>query len=774
MENINTKNNIIKSNELVLCPKCNCNFPQIHKLIIKNNQFKVSITCDNCSELHNRKLYNIVTLLNNNGNDNTTQHKCWLCDNTNETIKKLFCITCEKWICNDCMKYHDEYIVNDIHSYVDTYKHVHSFCEREVYFKHKCSIHHNIKPIDRKLDTVIANGNFKSIVVENNNNNNASDDVSVSSSYTTPGKLMYTKQVTYDNNNHHHNPTSKDINRNKTVMNDVNSSNNNNKKSTSLTKPRNDTSSASTYILPGDVVYDYNGNMIANNEGDVYADTYCLECNLFFCESCAIDHEHIMAHHFHNDIAYNFEDNNNVLNTIIQKKEEFITTLLNEINILKQQSSLSLLISSSSLNDISSTFTESELDIIDKAFQLNRLHHDNYLCLLKKISNLYHTMKLHNIFNLNIINSYLNLITTNDINILRNDIQNAKKHFQTLNIFLRTKFYFKIEHVSCFKGYTIDHNGVTSMIFFRDRLYTGGKRMLKKWKLHSTKHLSSTLLQTKYGKLTGRLNCFCKVSDTMILAGSDRGNILLCEFGKHSGIRITTTDRQEPILCMELLTDDSRDSNHVTSFLLSDTKGIWEISIESRNGRTMLSEVEFFKTKDENGKNVPVRALITAKGANSCFLLGGLDYIYPKFRGNTLIKIQDSIKCSERNENKLISCMTYVEGTSILVVGSYDRCVGALVLNNPQQKSKYKEITRFNSGVVSVVSTKENEVIALSSCGTFQVINISMCYEGKGFQWEVIASFHASNLPAISLVSLQEGYFAICGCDKIEIWYAHI
>ena len=26
----------------------------------------------------------------------------------------MFCITCEKWICNDCMKYHDEYIVNEL------------------------------------------------------------------------------------------------------------------------------------------------------------------------------------------------------------------------------------------------------------------------------------------------------------------------------------------------------------------------------------------------------------------------------------------------------------------------------------------------------------------------------------------------------------------------------------------------------------------------------------------------------------------------------------
>ena len=550
-------------------------------------------------------------------------------------------------------------------------------------------------------------------------------------------------------------------------MNDVNSNNNNN--SILPTKPRNDTSSASTCtsIPKCDVIYDYNGNIIANEEGNVYADKYCLECNLFFCESCAIDHEHMMSHHFDNNIAYNPKDHNNFLNIIIQNKEKFITTLLNEINILKQQSS-------SSLNNASSTFTESELDILDKAFQLNTLYHNNYICLLKKISNLYHIMKLHNIFNLNIINSYLHLTKTNNIDSLRDDIQKEKEHFQTLNIFFCTRFYFKIEHINCFKEYTIDHNGVTSMIFFKNRLYTGGKRTLKKWKLHCTKYLNSTLLKTKDGRLTGRINCFCKVSDEMFLAGSDRGNILLCEFGKHSGIRITTTDRRQPILCMQLLTDDLRESNHVTSFLLSDTKGIWEISIESRNGRTMLSEVEFFKTKDEHGKNVPVRALITAKGTNSCFLLGGLDYIYPKFRGNTLIKIQDSIKCSERNENKLISCMTYVEGTSILVVGSYDCCVGALVLNNPQQKSKYKEITHFDSGVVSVISTKENEVIALSSCGTFQVINISMYYGDKGFRWEVIASFRASNLPTISLVSLQEGYFAICGCDKIEIWYAHI
>ena len=118
--------------------------------------------------------------------------------------------------------------------------------------------------------------------------------------------------------------------------------------------------------------------------------------------------------------------------------------------------------------------------------------------------------------------------------------------------------------------------------------------------------------------------------------------------------------------------------------------------------------------------------------------------------------------------------MTYVEGTSILVVGSYDNCVGALVLHNPQQKSKYKEITSFNSGVVSVVSNKENEVIALSAGGTFKVINLTTCFEGKGFQWEVIASFQSDNFPTINLVFLQEGYFAICGCDKIEIWYTHI
>ena len=163
------------------------------------------------------------------------------------------------------------------------------------------------------------------------------------------------------------------------------------------------------------------------------------------------------------------------------------------------------------------------------------------------------------------------------------------------------------------------------MLFFKERLYTGGKRMLKKWRLPYTNNSSSTLLKTKDGSLTGRLNCFCKVSENLILAGSEKGNILLCEFGQHSGIRITSTDRQQPILCMQLLNNDLRESNHVTSFLLSDTKGIWEISIESRNGKTLLSEVEFFKTRDEYGRNVPVRALITAKGASSCFLLGGLD-----------------------------------------------------------------------------------------------------------------------------------------------------
>ena len=743
MEKSNTNHTIINTNDFILCPNCNCYFPQIHKLIIRDKQFNVCITCDNCSDLHHGKYYNIETLLNSSNNThnsvNHNKQKCWICDSKNETISKLFCITCEKWICNDCMKHHDEWIVNDIHSYVDKHKHIHSFCDKEIYFKHKCSIHHNIKPIDRTLEKVVTNGNFKSIVALENN---ADDEVTPQ----TPGKpTAYNSVMTMD------------VPRNESANNNYNKS---------YTIPRNDMSFTSTNDN-SNVIYDDKHNIIANKEGNVYADKYCAKCNLFFCESCAIDHENIMEHTFDNEIAYNREDNNNVIENIIKMKETFIAALSQEIINLKEQSS-------SSSNNKSSALTQSEFINLNHALQLNQQHHNNYLRLLMKISHLYDIMKLHNMFNLNIINSFIKLFETNNIDTLCNSIKKATKYFQTFNIFLLTKFYFKTEPVSCFKNHTIYHNGVTSMLFFKERLYTGGKRMLKKWRLPYTNNSSSTLLKTKDGSLTGRLNCFCKVSENLILAGSEKGNILLCEFGEHSGIRITSTDRQQPILCMQLLNNDLRESNHVTSFLLSDTKGIWEISIESRNGKTLLSEVEFFKTRDEHGRNVPVRALITAKGASSCFLLGGLDYIYPKFRGNTLIKIQDSIKCSERNENKLISCMTYVEGTSILVVGSYDNCVGALVLHNPQQKSKYKEITSFNSGVVSVVSNKENEVIALSAGGTFKVINLTTCFEGKGFQWEVIASFQSDNFPTINLVFLQEGYFAICGCDKIEIWYTHI
>ena len=743
MEKSNTNHTIINTNDFILCPNCNCYFPQIHKLIIRDKQFNVCITCDNCSNLHHGKYYNIETLLNSSNNThnsvNHNKQKCWICDSKNETISKLFCITCEKWICNDCMKHHDEWIVNDIHSYVDKHKHIHSFCDKEIYFKHKCSIHHNIKPIDRTLEKVVTNGNFKSIVALENN---ADDEVTPQ----TPGKpTAYNSVMTMD------------VPRNESANNNYNKS---------YTIPRNDMSFTSTNDN-SNVIYDDKHNIIANKEGNVYADKYCAKCNLFFCESCAIDHENIMEHTFDNEIAYNREDNINVIENIIKMKETFIAALSQEIINLKEQSS-------SSSNNKSSALTQSEFINLNHALQLNQQHHNNYLRLLMKISHLYDIMKLHNMFNLNIINSFIKLFETNNIDTLCNSIKKATKYFQTFNIFLLTKFYFKTEPVSCFKNHTIYHNGVTSMLFFKERLYTGGKRMLKKWRLPYTNNSSSTLLKTKDGSLTGRLNCFCKVSENLILAGSEKGNILLCEFGEHSGIRITSTDRQQPILCMQLLNNDLRESNHVTSFLLSDTKGIWEISIESRNGKTLLSEVEFFKTRDEHGRNVPVRALITAKGASSCFLLGGLDYIYPKFRGNTLIKIQDSIKCSERNENKLISCMTYVEGTSILVVGSYDNCVGALVLHNPQQKSKYKEITSFNSGVVSVVSNKENEVIALSAGGTFKVINLTTCFEGKGFQWEVIASFQSDNFPTINLVFLQEGYFAICGCDKIEIWYTHI
>ena len=743
MEKSNTNHTIINTNDFILCPNCNCYFPQIHKLIIRDKQFNVCITCDNCSDLHHGKYYNIETLLNSSNNThnsvNHNKQKCWICDSKNETISKLFCITCEKWICNDCMKHHDEWIVNDIHSYVDKHKHIHSFCDKEIYFKHKCSIHHNIKPIDRTLEKVVTNGNFKSIVALENN---ADDEVTPQ----TPGKpTAYNSVMTMD------------VPRNESANNNYNKS---------YTIPRNDMSFTSTNDN-SNVIYDDKHNIIANKEGNVYADKYCAKCNLFFCESCAIDHENIMEHTFDNEIAYNREDNINVIENIIKMKETFIAALSQEIINLKEQSS-------SSSNNKSSALTQSEFINLHHALQLNQQHHNNYLRLLMKISHLYDIMKLHNMFNLNIINSFIKLFETNNIDTLCNSIKKATKYFQTFNIFLLTKFYFKTEPVSCFKNHTIYHNGVTSMLFFKERLYTGGKRMLKKWRLPYTNNSSSTLLKTKDGSLTGRLNCFCKVSENLILAGSEKGNILLCEFGQHSGIRITSTDRQQPILCMQLLNNDLRESNHVTSFLLSDTKGIWEISIESRNGKTLLSEVEFFKTRDEHGRNVPVRALITAKGASSCFLLGGLDYIYPKFRGNTLIKIQDSIKCSERNENKLISCMTYVEGTSILVVGSYDNCVGALVLHNPQQKSKYKEITSFNSGVVSVVSNKENEVIALSAGGTFKVINLTTCFEGKGFQWEVIASFQSDNFPTINLVFLQEGYFAICGCDKIEIWYTHI
>ena len=743
MEKSNTNHTIINTNDFILCPNCNCYFPQIHKLIIRDKQFNVCITCDNCSDLHHGKYYNIETLLNSSNNThnsvNHNKQKCWICDSKNETISKLFCITCEKWICNDCMKHHDEWIVNDIHSYVDKHKHIHSFCDKEIYFKHKCSIHHNIKPIDRTLEKVVTNGNFKSIVALENN---ADDEVTPQ----TPGKpTAYNSVMTMD------------VPRNESANNNYNKS---------YTIPRNDMSFTSTNDN-SNVIYDDKHNIIANKEGNVYADKYCAKCNLFFCESCAIDHENIMEHTFDNEIAYNREDNINVIENIIKMKETFIAALSQEIINLKEQSS-------SSSNNKSSALTQSEFINLNHALQLNQQHHNNYLRLLMKISHLYDIMKLHNMFNLNIINSFIKLFETNNIDTLCNSIKKATKYFQTFNIFLLTKFYFKTEPVSCFKNHTIYHNGVTSMLFFKERLYTGGKRMLKKWRLPYTNNSSSTLLKTKDGSLTGRLNCFCKVSENLILAGSEKGNILLCEFGEHSGIRITSTDRQQPILCMQLLNNDLRESNHVTSFLLSDTKGIWEISIESRNGKTLLSEVEFFKTRDEHGRNVPVRALITAKGASSCFLLGGLDYIYPKFRGNTLIKIQDSIKCSERNEHKLISCMTYVEGTSILVVGSYDNCVGALVLHNPQQKSKYKEITSFNSGVVSVVSNKENEVIALSAGGTFKVINLTTCFEGKGFQWEVIASFQSDNFPTINLVFLQEGYFAICGCDKIEIWYTHI
>ena len=735
---------VMDTKEFILCPNCNCCFPQIQKLIIKNERFNVCVTCDHCNELHHGKVYDIETLLNGNPKENNhNKQNCGICGHKNEMSDALFCITCEKWVCNKCVKLHDEYATNDLHSYVGEHKRVHSFCDREIYFRHKCCVHHNIKPIDRTLETVLMKGLFKSVeAVETNVNDEV---ISQKSSYN---KVLTNASPDVPGSER------TNIGDNKDTVPKPNTG--------LLANPGND--ALSTSDNNNSVLYD------ANYEGNVYADKYCLECNLFFCESCAIDHEDIMKHNFDKETAHDqVEHSDDVLNGIVEMKQQFILALSSELLNLKALSS-----NNSNPANTTSSLAKHELNILDTALELNQQHHGNYLRLFIKVANAYNIMKSHNIFNLSIINSYRKLIDTNNINTLLSEIQSAKKFFQTLNVFLLTKFCFKTERIGCFKDHSVHHNGVTSMIFFRDRLYTGGKRTFKKWKFPYTSHLSSTLLKTKDGSLTGRLTCFCKASDTLILAGSEKGNILLCEFGQNSGIRITATDRQQPILCMQLLADDSRDSNRVTSFLLSDTRGIWEITIESRNGRTLLSEVEFFKTRDEYGRNVPVSALITAKGAKSCFLLGGLDYIYPKFRGNTLIKIQDSIKCSERDENKLISCMTYVEGTSILVVGSYDRCVGALVLHNPQQKSKYKEIKQFNSGVVSVVSNKENEVIALSAEGMFTVINLTMCFEGTGFQWEVVASFQSDNFPTVSLVPLQAGYFAICGCDTIEIWYAHL
>ena len=317
MEKSNTNHTIINTNDFILCPNCNCYFPQIHKLIIRDKQFNVCITCDNCSNLHHGKYYNIETLLNSSNNThnsvNHNKQKCWICDSKNETISKLFCITCEKWICNDCMKHHDEWIVNDIHSYVDKHKHIHSFCDKEIYFKHKCSIHHNIKPIDRTLEKVVTNGNFKSIVALENN---ADDEVTPQ----TPGKpTAYNSVMTMD------------VPRNESANNNYNKS---------YTIPRNDMSFTSTNDN-SNVIYDDKHNIIANKEGNVYADKYCAKCNLFFCESCAIDHENIMEHTFDNEIAYNREDNNNVIENIIKMKETFIAALSQEIINLKEQSSSS-------------------------------------------------------------------------------------------------------------------------------------------------------------------------------------------------------------------------------------------------------------------------------------------------------------------------------------------------------------------------------------------------------------------------------------------------
>ena len=118
--------------------------------------------------------------------------------------------------------------------------------------------------------------------------------------------------------------------------------------------------------------------------------------------------------------------------------------------------------------------------------------------------------------------------------------------------------------------------------------------------------------------------------------------------------------------------------------------------------------------------------------------------------------------------------MTYVKDTSILVVGSYDCGIGALILSNPQQRSRYKEIASFSSGVVSIISRKENEIIAMSSAGEFKIMNLSLCFDGYGFQWEEKGAFICKSTPAISMISLQSEYVAICGKDQIEIWYVHV
>lgn len=522
---------------------------------------------------------------------------------------------------------------------------------------------------------------------------------------------------------------------------------------------------------------------VINNEGQCIKTLqkhFCTKKLLYYCDTCKID-ESCYENNEHNWI----ETNKAVVDYLPLKNP--IQVKQRETDFLKCLSDIVDLFIKSNKNPPPGKKEEinKQINILQKEYNYNKQIHELYFKLYVAVTNNFQLMLYTNVYNHSIMKS-LNQIEPDfnkgleKMNHLRVYINNWDKKYQSNskdrvenNLFydiqrkLISSFYYSLSELSASFYFDVQLRNVNHLLLRNSTLITVGSKI---------KALESPYLETVTLSIEtkGQIKGMCKLKNESIVFWDDKQGIIHYENEKSTRIEhkrpiyiITEWIDIETIELFVMIIDDINLSLLNISKLKEKTKDLFKLKHNYVNTFPILTGIQiddtFFayaetntislvsiKTKDIVEINCPVEVSEDKKG-----------------RKRTSIN-------SQRHPS-IISCLVKINGIDLHAYGSYNCKVG--IWNYSIDDNKFcVNIGEHKTGVVSMISRKNNELISLSADGCCDVRKIRIV--DKTLQWAHMLTFQTQMQGGVEIITLKkEGNISytsdnvvICAKDKIEIW----